>query len=99
MNRLFAGNVLLVALMSAQIAAAETGPSGLLFRVSADKGFAADFAAGDPAPNFQDKVKIVPTGIGGSGAIEWPDDGVLTWLAPGNIYSQRGTLSFFWRSR
>ena len=96
----------LACLLAANAASAETGPSGLLFRVSADKGFAADIAGGDPTPNFQDKVKIVQTGIPEtgltgtpSGAIEWPDDGVLTWLAPGNIYSQRGTLSFFWRSR
>src|SRR4029079_14621436 len=27
------------------------------------------------------------------------DDVVLAWKAPGNIYAQRGTLSFFWRSR
>ncbi|TWB80356.1 concanavalin A-like lectin/glucanase superfamily protein [Nitrospirillum amazonense] len=77
-------------------AAAEAG--GLLFRVSADSGFVADVAGGQAVPNFQDKVKIVPTGVSG-GAIEWPDDGVLAWDAPGNIYAQRGTLSFFWRSR
>lgn len=99
MTKYLASGFMLAALLGAQAAWADAGPSGLLFRVSADKGFAADFAAGDPIPNFQDKVKIVPTGIGGSGAIEWPDDGVLTWQAPGNIYSQRGTLSFFWRSR
>lgn len=99
MTKCLASGFMLAALLSAQSVWADASPSGLLFRVSADKGFAADVAAGDPIPNFQDKVKIVPTGIGGSGAIEWPDDGVLTWQAPGNIYSQRGTLSFFWRSR
>jgi hypothetical protein len=87
----------LVALFLFSLAAAAAEP-GLLFRVSADTGFAADVAGGDPVPNFQDKVKIVPTGKFG-GAIEWADDGVLTWHAPGNIYAQRGTLSFFWRSR
>ncbi|WP_019397410.1 LamG-like jellyroll fold domain-containing protein [Pseudoxanthomonas sp. GW2] len=70
----------------------------LLFRVSADAGFVADHAVGDPVPNFQDKVKIVPTGVQG-GAIEWADDGVLAWNAPGNIQAQRGTLAFFWRPR
>jgi len=70
----------------------------LLFRVSADQGFVADHADGDPVPNFQDKVKIVPTGVQG-GAIEWADDGVLAWNAPGNIFAERGTLSFFWRPR
>jgi hypothetical protein len=70
----------------------------LLFRVSADAGFVADQAQGDAVPNFQDKVKIVPTGVQG-GAIEWADDGVLAWNAPGNIFAERGTLSFFWRPR
>ncbi|WP_028914304.1 LamG-like jellyroll fold domain-containing protein [Pseudoxanthomonas sp. J31] len=70
----------------------------LLFRVAADEGFVADQAAGDPVPNFQDRVEIVPDGVHG-GAIEWADDGVLSWNAPGNIQAQRGTLSFFWRPR
>jgi len=70
----------------------------LLFRVSADKGFTAEVAGGDAEPNFKDKVRIVPTGAQG-GAIEWSDDGVLAWNAPGNIYAERGTLAFFWRSR
>jgi len=70
----------------------------LLFRVSADQGFNADVAAGDPVPNFRDKVKRVPSGVRGD-AIEWADDGVLSWNAPGNLYTERGTLSFFWRSR
>ena len=82
---------------AAAAAAAPQAPQ-LLFRVSADKGFDADVAAGDPVPNFRDKVKRVPTGVHGD-AIEWADDGVLSWNAPGNLYAQRGTLAFFWRSR
>ncbi|KAF1721586.1 LamG-like jellyroll fold domain-containing protein [Pseudoxanthomonas wuyuanensis] len=70
----------------------------LLFHVSADKDFIADTAAGDAVPNFKDKVKRVDDGVRGS-AIEWADDGVLSWNAPGNIYAQRGTLAFFWRPR
>src|SRR4051812_3322561 len=70
----------------------------LLFRLSADQAFTADKAGGDPVPNFVYKVRIVPTGAIG-GAVQWDDDGVVTWNAPGNIYAQRGTLSFFWRSR
>jgi len=76
---------------------AQTAPQ-LLFHVSADQSLQADTAAGDPVPNFQDKVKRVPNGAHGS-AIEWADDGVLSWNAPGNILAQRGTLGFFWRSR
>ncbi|ASR42535.1 hypothetical protein BEN78_03155 [Xanthomonas citri pv. mangiferaeindicae] len=70
----------------------------LLFHVSADTGLVADVAAGDPVPNFQDKVRLVEDGVRGS-AITWDDDGVLSWDAPGNIDAQRGTLSFFWRAR
>lgn len=70
----------------------------LLFHVSADADFVADTAAGDPVPNFKDKVRLVDDGVRGR-AIEWDDDGVLSWNAPGNIDAARGTLSFFWRSR
>ncbi|MDV6330671.1 LamG-like jellyroll fold domain-containing protein [Asticcacaulis sp. 201] len=80
--------------------AAGTGAdsSGLLFHLSADKSLIADFARGDGVPNFADKVAIVPNGISG-GALQTNDDNVLSWKAPGNIYAQRGTASFFWRSR
>ncbi|KAF1691288.1 LamG-like jellyroll fold domain-containing protein [Pseudoxanthomonas koreensis] len=90
---------LLAALLAMPVlaSAADAGPQ-LLFRVSADAGFVADHAGGDAVPNFQDKVRIVPTGVQG-GAIEWADDGVLAWNAPGNIFAERGTLSFFWRPR
>jgi hypothetical protein len=80
------------------IAAQAVDPPQLLFRVSADHGFVADHAEGEAVPNFQDRVRIVPTGVQG-GAIEWADDGVLAWDAPGNIFAERGTLSFFWRPR
>nr|HBK47351.1 hypothetical protein [Xanthomonadaceae bacterium] len=69
-----------------------------LFRVSADAGFAADSAAGKAVPNFRDKVALVAGGRHGK-AIQWEDDGVLAWDAPGNLYAQRGTLAFFWRPR
>ena len=48
--------------------------------------------------SFLDKAKIVPTGVSG-GAIQATDEAVVAWKAPGNIYAQRGTLSFFWRAR
>ena len=85
-------------------AAALAGPAravtgdGLLFRLSADKSLAADVAGGDPVPNFADHAKIVPNGLKG-GAVSADDEVVLAWKAAGNIYAQRGTLSFFWRSR
>ncbi len=48
--------------------------------------------------NFRDKVAVVDDGEHGK-AIQWEDDGVLAWDAPGNILAQRGTLAFDWRSR
>lgn len=86
------------ALLAALPVAARASSPGMLFRVSADNGFVADSAQGDPVPNFQDKVSLVDDGAHGR-AIQWQDDGVLSWNAPGNIQAARGTLSFFWRAR
>ncbi len=72
--------------------------SGLLFRLSADKSLTADFAKGEAVPNFADKYTLVPTGVSGA-ALSAGDDNVVSWKAPGNIYAQRGTVSFFWRAR
>lgn len=85
-------------------ASAENQAPRLLFQVTAKESLTADVAGGDAEPNFRDKITRTRTGIpdktGNLGwAIEWADDGVLSWNAPGNIYAQRGTLSFFWRSR
>jgi hypothetical protein len=72
---------------------------GLLFYLSGDKDLNADYAAGgNPVPNYVKDVKIVPGGVSGS-YIQCGDTQLLSYWAPGNIYSQRGTLSFFWRSR
>ncbi|WP_313160848.1 LamG-like jellyroll fold domain-containing protein, partial [Stenotrophomonas sp.] len=88
---------LLALLLASGPAWAQTAPT-LLFHVSAEHGLDADTAAGDPVPNFQDKVTPVADGAHGR-AIQWADDGVLSWNAPGNIQAQRGTLGFFWRPR
>ena len=79
-------------------AAALAEPTGLLFRVSADKSLDADVASGDQVPNFRSGVEIVPNGVIG-GAARWSDEGYVAWKAPGNIRATRGTLSFFWRPR
>ena len=72
---------------------------GLLFYLSGDRGFNADYAAGgNPAPNFQSDVQILPGGAKGS-YIQCGNNQLLSYWAPGNIYAQRGTLSFYWRSR
>jgi len=88
---------LATALLAAAPATAQDA-SGLLFRASADKSLTADYAAGEAVPNFRAGVTVVPDGAIG-GAARWADDGYVAWLAPGNMRSQRGTLSFFWRAR
>ncbi len=97
-NRILACCLAMLSCLALPAFAAPTTAPELLFRVSADHGFDADIAQGDAKPNFRDKVALVPTGVKGN-AIEWADDGILAWNAPGNLYTQRGTLSFFWRSR
>ncbi|MGB8846255.1 MAG: LamG-like jellyroll fold domain-containing protein, partial [Terracidiphilus sp.] len=72
---------------------------GLLFYLSGDHGLNADYAAGgNPVPNYVHDVKIVPGGASGS-YIQCGNNQLLSYWAPGNIYAQRGTLSFYWRSR
>jgi Concanavalin A-like lectin/glucanases superfamily len=93
--------LLLVCLLTGTINAATelTKEPGLLFYLSGDHGFNADYAAGgDPKPNFLKDVKILPGGVKGS-YLQCGDNQLLSYWAPGNIYSQRGTLSFDWRSR
>ena len=83
-----------------KIGAASPSPEpGLLFYLSGDHGFDADYAAsGQTAPNFQSDVQILPGGAKGS-YIQCGNNQLLSYWAPGNIYAQRGTLSFYWRSR
>jgi hypothetical protein len=90
----------LLLLTGTMLAATEPAKEpGLLFYLSGDHGFNADYAAGgDPAPNFLKDVKILPNGAKGS-YLQCGDNQLLSYWAPGNIYSQRGTLSFDWRSR
>jgi hypothetical protein len=84
-------------LVSTTVSIADT-PS-LLFYVSGEKGTTADFSAGGtPEPNFDSEVTRIPDGAKGA-ALRCGDLQRLAWWAPGNIYAQRGTLSFFWRSR
>src|SRR5258708_38141340 len=66
---------------------------GLLFYLSGDHGFNADYAAGgDPVPNFLKDVKILPGGAKGY-YLQCGNNQLLAYWAPGNIYSQRVTLS------
>ena len=77
----------------------KTPEPGLLFHLSGNNGFDADYSAGGtPAPNFLQNVKIIPDGAKGPG-FACEDKQLMSYWAPGNIYAERGTLSFFWRSR
>jgi len=72
---------------------------GLLFYLSGDHGTTADFSAGHTAaPNFDFGITQISDGAKGA-ALSCSDTQQLAYWAPGNIYAQRGTLSFYWRSR
>ncbi len=88
------------AVLRAQSPATSTAADpGLLFYLSGEKGTTADFAApGTAEPNFVAEVTKIADGAKGA-ALECSDYQRLAFTAPGNIYAQRGTLSFFWRSR
>jgi hypothetical protein len=79
------------------------GGQALLFKASGDgpeDGFTADRAFGDPEPAYLWEYSIIPDGAKGK-AFRAPhsEQKLMTYLAPGNIYAQRGTLSFFVRMR
>ena len=79
-------------------AAQPSSQPGLLFYLSGDHGFNADHASGKAEPNFLSDVKILPGGAKGS-YLQCGDNQLLSYWAPGNIYAQRGTIAFDWRSR
>src|SRR6185503_15683421 len=92
--------VILLLIVSAGSSAFASAPEpGLLFYLSGDHEFTADYAAGgDPQPNFLRDVKIISDGAKGRG-FECANSQLMSYWAPGNIYAERGTLSFAWRSR
>ena len=57
----------------------------------------ADFSAGPANPNFLERVSVVEDGAVGK-AIRAHYRNTYAYLAPGNIYSERGTIAFNWRS-
>ena len=78
--------------------------TGLLFYLSGENGFDADFSMGRGSPTFLSKVDIIDDGAKGKDgrngkAFQCDDLQKMAYKAPGNIYAERGTLSFFWRSR
>ncbi len=80
-------------------AAAAPAEPGLLFYLSGEHGTTADVAAPKTGrPNFEDEITPIPDGARGAGLSAGNTQRLAYW-APGNVYAQRGTLSFFWRSR
>ncbi|MCK5461435.1 MAG: hypothetical protein KAI95_00415, partial [Bacteroidales bacterium] len=70
-----------------------SGEPGLLFYLSGDQGFTADFAAGgQDKPNYLRGLQIIKDGAIGA-AFEADNDQLMSYWAPGNIYAQRGTLA------
>lgn len=81
------------------LASSHAAEPGLLFYLSGEQETVADYSAGGtPKPNLVFDVTTIPDGAKGK-ALSCAPTQVLSYWAPGNIYAQRGTLAFFWRSR
>lgn len=92
-------SILALAAAISSAAAAPAAQPGLLFYLSCDHGTTADYsAAGTPKPTYDFHVTPIADGAR-NGALQCGNYQLLAYRAPGNIYAQRGTLSFFWRSR
>lgn len=77
--------------------AAETADPSLLFYLSGDSINADYSASGKPLPNVLDRVNSFEGGVYGR-ALQAHFRNVWSYLAPGNIWSERGTVAFWWRS-
>lgn len=88
---------LLASLLIFGAALSAQSEDALLFYLSADNGINADYSAGKATPNYMSAISITEDGKVGK-ALHCGDRQTLTYWAAENIYSKRGTLSFFWRS-
>ncbi|HVS71293.1 MAG TPA: LamG-like jellyroll fold domain-containing protein [Phycisphaerae bacterium] len=80
-------------------AAAEGRGEGLLFYLSGEKGTVSDVGfPGTETPTVVRGVRVIPDGAVGKGFSNAGTQ-VMAYWAGGNVYAQRGTLSFFWRAR
>ena len=68
----------------------------LLFHLSGDQ-LPANYSKGPSEPNFAYRVSVVDDGAQGK-ALRAHYRNTYAYLAPGNIYSERGTIAFNWRS-
>ena len=95
--------ILCIALLFILTSAAFAQDNALLFYLSADgdgDGFTADYANGQGVPAYLCDYSIISDGVVGN-AFSAPhtETKLMSYLAPGNIYGERGTISFFWRAR
>ena len=72
--------------------------NGLLFWLSGEHGGRPEVAKGNPIPNFFQDVEVIDDGVNGK-ALRCLPSQLFSYWAPGNIYAEQGTVSFFWRSR
>ena len=95
--RLFMGILsLFVSCLAIQAQEQISDKDALLFYLSGEQGTEADFAQGNPTPNFLYNVSTINQGVSGK-AIHCSHRQLFSYWAPGNIYASQGTLSFFWR--
>lgn len=85
--------ILLVAPVQECLAEGSATP---LFYASFEKRVLADQAEGDAAPLGNKEVRIARRGRQGRALfLDW--GGLLSFAAAGNVYSEQGTLSFWWQ--
>ena len=95
------GMLILCVVIASTSFADEPASPGLLFYLSGDGSgdrFVADYSLGCPEPTFLYQVESIPDGAKGNG-FQCGHKQLFAYDAPGNVYAERGTLSFFWRSR
>lgn len=76
----------------------DTSNTGLLFYLSGENGYTADYSAGDGEPNFLSEIEIIEDGAKGKG-FQCGNTQLFSYMAAGNIFAERGTLGFYWRAR
>lgn len=87
----------LMSMLTAPVCAqTQASADGLLFSLSFDTGLVAERAFGAPDPLFASGVDVNLAGAAGR-ALSAGENTALAWSGPGNIYAQRGLVSFFWR--
>lgn len=89
--------ILSLSILLAANAFSQENNGSLLFYLSGENGVRADYAAGQATPNFLSRVSVIDDGYVGKG-IRCELGQRFAYKAPGNIYSERGTLAFYWRA-